>query len=61
MVNFMKFLYVGDLHQDELIPIHRMDDFNETRKEKISEILKISVENVSLETTKNACSVFDLN
>ena len=29
--------------------------------EKISEILKISVENVSLETTKNACSVFDLN
>lgn len=41
----MKFLYVGDLHQDELIPIHRMDDFNETRKEKISEILKIAKDN----------------
>ena len=29
--------------------------------EKISNILEISVENVSLETTKNACSVFDLD
>ena len=29
--------------------------------EKISDILEISVENVSLETTKNACSVFDLD
>ena len=29
--------------------------------EKISSILEISVENVSLETTKNACSVFDLD
>ena len=29
--------------------------------EKISEILEISVENVSLETTKNACGVFDLD
>ena len=29
--------------------------------EKISRILEISVENVSLETTKNAYSVFDLN
>lgn len=29
--------------------------------ERISDILKISVENVSLETTKNACSMFDLN
>lgn len=41
----MKFLYVGDLHQDELTPIHRIDDFNETRKEKISEILKIAKDN----------------
>lgn len=29
--------------------------------EKISEILEISVEKVSLETTKNACSLFDLD
>ena len=29
--------------------------------EKISNILEISVEKVSLETTKNACSVFDLD
>lgn len=29
--------------------------------DKISDILEISVENVSLETTKNACSVFDLD
>ena len=29
--------------------------------EKISGILDISVENVSLETTKNACATFDLN
>lgn len=29
--------------------------------EKISSILDTSVENVSLETTKNACSMFDLN
>ena len=49
----MKFLYVGDLHQDELTPIHRIDDFNETRKEKISEILKIAKDNnVSKEKAK---------
>ena len=40
MYNFrrfaMKFLYVGDLHQDEITPVNRIDDFNETRKEKIT-------------------------
>ncbi len=41
----MKFLYVGDLHQDELEPVNRIDDFNETRKEKISEIINIAKTN----------------
>ena len=41
----MKFLYVGDLHQDELEPVSRIDDFNETRKEKISEIMSIAKTN----------------
>lgn len=41
----MKFLYVGDLHHDELEPVSRIDDFNETRKEKISEILSIARNN----------------
>lgn len=41
----MKFLYVGDLHQDELEPVNRVDDFNETRKEKISEIMSIARDN----------------
>lgn len=41
----MKFLYVGDLHQDELVPIHRIDNFNETRREKIFEILQIAKDN----------------
>lgn len=41
----MKFLYVGDLHQDELVPINRIDEFNETRNNKISEILKIAKQN----------------
>ena len=41
----MKFLYVGDLHQDELNPVHRIDDFANTRKEKINEILKIAKNN----------------
>ena len=41
----MKFLYVGDLHQDELIPVNRIDDFIDTRKEKINEILQIAKTN----------------
>lgn len=41
----MRFLYVGDLHQDELEPVNRIDDFNETRKEKISEIIQIAKTN----------------
>lgn len=41
----MKFLYVGDVHQDEVEPINRIDDFNETRKEKINEIINIAKDN----------------
>lgn len=41
----MKFLYVGDLHQDEITPVNRIDDFNETRKEKINEIINIAKTN----------------
>lgn len=41
----MKFLYFGDMHEWNRVPSKRTDDFLETRKEKISEILKIAKDN----------------
>ena len=38
----MKFLYISDLHLDEMTPPSRLDDFHETVKTKIKEILSIA-------------------
>lgn len=45
MVYMLKFLYFGDMHGGGNIPTHRTDDFLETKKAKIKEILKIAKDN----------------
>lgn len=40
----IKLLYFGDFHNDEKVPSSRIDNFVETRKKKIKEILQIAKE-----------------